>query len=132
MTATQFPIWREWHLSPARMFVIGLELRPSEDKMKRLFAVILVGIALASVSWAQATQPSTTTQNTTAQTSNTSTTHHHHTYTNSSGEKVRSPEHSSTIPADATARCADGTYSFSKHHRGTCSHHGGVSQWLRQ
>ncbi len=29
-----------------------------------------------------------------------------------------------------TARCADGTFSYSAHHQGTCSHHGGVAQWL--
>lgn len=28
-----------------------------------------------------------------------------------------------------TARCVDGTYSYSAHHRGTCSWHGGVAQW---
>jgi hypothetical protein len=33
-------------------------------------------------------------------------------------------------PAGATALCKDGTYSFSKTHSGTCSHHGGVAQWL--
>lgn len=33
-------------------------------------------------------------------------------------------------PEGATAQCRDGTYSFSAHRRGTCSHHGGVSQWL--
>ena len=33
-------------------------------------------------------------------------------------------------PPGATARCADGTYSFSQHHAGTCSHHGGVAAWL--
>jgi Protein of unknown function (DUF3761) len=33
-------------------------------------------------------------------------------------------------PPGATARCRDGTYSFSKHHSGTCSHHGGVAAWL--
>jgi hypothetical protein len=32
--------------------------------------------------------------------------------------------------AGATARCRDGTYSYAKHHRGACSHHGGVAQWL--
>ena len=31
----------------------------------------------------------------------------------------------------ATAICADGTYSYSASRRGTCSHHGGVAQWLR-
>lgn len=31
----------------------------------------------------------------------------------------------------ATALCNDGTYSYSVHHRGTCSHHGGVAVWYR-
>ena len=43
------------------------------------------------------------------------------------------------IPASASgerrhperlARCNDGTYSYSQTHSGTCSHHGGVAQWL--
>ena len=29
-------------------------------------------------------------------------------------------------PAEATARCNDGTYSYALHHQGACSHHGGV------
>src|SRR5947208_9284651 len=33
-------------------------------------------------------------------------------------------------PPGATARCNDGTYSYSQHRSGTCSHHGGVAQWL--
>ena len=33
-------------------------------------------------------------------------------------------------PPGATAQCRDGTYSFSQHHSGTCSHHGGVARWL--
>lgn len=33
-------------------------------------------------------------------------------------------------PPNATARCRDGDYSYSRHHSGTCSGHGGVSQWL--
>ncbi|HZQ29492.1 MAG TPA: DUF3761 domain-containing protein [Patescibacteria group bacterium] len=35
-----------------------------------------------------------------------------------------------TVPNGASAICRDGTYSFSQHRRGTCSHHGGVAQWL--
>lgn len=31
----------------------------------------------------------------------------------------------------ATAICYDGWVSHSQHRRGTCSHHGGVRQWLR-
>lgn len=30
----------------------------------------------------------------------------------------------------ATAKCKDGTYSHSQHHTGSCSHHGGVAEWL--
>jgi len=33
-------------------------------------------------------------------------------------------------PPGATAQCRDGTYSFSRHHSGTCSYHGGVAVWL--
>jgi hypothetical protein len=33
-------------------------------------------------------------------------------------------------PAGATAQCRDGSYSFSLHHSGTCSSHGGVAQRL--
>lgn len=33
----------------------------------------------------------------------------------------------SSAPA---AHCRDGTYSFSTHLRGTCSHYGGVDTWL--
>jgi len=33
-------------------------------------------------------------------------------------------------PPGATAICRDGDYSFSTHHSGTCSRHGGVRQWI--
>ena len=33
-------------------------------------------------------------------------------------------------PPGATARCRDGTYSYSQHHAGACSHHRGVATWL--
>jgi Protein of unknown function (DUF3761) len=33
-------------------------------------------------------------------------------------------------PPGATAVCRDGSYSFSQTHSGTCSHHGGVAEWL--
>jgi hypothetical protein len=52
------------------------------------------------------------------------------TYVNSSGNTVCSPYASSSAPAGATAKCNDGTYSFSQHHSGTCSSHGGVAEWL--
>ncbi len=52
------------------------------------------------------------------------------TYVNSAGNTVCSPYNSPSAPAGATAQCGDGTYSFSQSHSGTCSHHGGVAQWL--
>ncbi|MDR1847644.1 MAG: DUF3761 domain-containing protein [Bacteroidales bacterium] len=51
-------------------------------------------------------------------------------YTNSYGERVQSPTKYDSAPAGATALCRDGTYSFSRNRRGTCSHHGGVAKWL--
>jgi Protein of unknown function (DUF3761) len=58
------------------------------------------------------------------------TTHNH--YVNRDGDVVHSPSStiSGTVPAGASAQCGDGTYSFSRNHRGTCSHHGGVARWL--
>jgi uncharacterized protein YgiM (DUF1202 family) len=53
-----------------------------------------------------------------------------HYYTNSSGNSVQSPTQYASPPSGASAKCADGTYSFSQHRRGTCSHHGGVIKWL--
>ena len=52
------------------------------------------------------------------------------TYVNSAGNTVCSPEVADSAPAGATAKCGDGTYSFSQSRRGTCSSHGGVAAWL--
>jgi len=53
-------------------------------------------------------------------------------YTNKEGKTVHSPAHSTSgdIPKGASAQCRDGTYSFSQHRSGTCSHHGGVAKWV--
>jgi hypothetical protein len=51
-------------------------------------------------------------------------------YLNSDGSCVHRPEQAPTAPTGATAKCEDGTYSFSKHHSGTCSGHGGVAEFL--
>jgi Rieske Fe-S protein len=54
------------------------------------------------------------------------------TYVNSDGNTIHSPAYSNSgVPAGASAQCRDGTYSFSQHRSGTCSHHGGVMQWLQ-
>jgi len=52
------------------------------------------------------------------------------TYVNSAGNTVCRPEVSTEAPAGATAKCQDGTWSFSQSRRGTCSSHGGVAEWL--
>ncbi|HEV3358333.1 MAG TPA: DUF3761 domain-containing protein [Pseudonocardiaceae bacterium] len=51
-------------------------------------------------------------------------------YVNSDGQCVPDPVAADSPPAGATAKCNDGTYSFSKHHSGTCSGHHGVAEWL--
>ncbi len=48
-------------------------------------------------------------------------------YVNVSGNCVHRP---SSNPSGASAKCRDGSYSYSQHRRGTCSGHGGVAQWL--
>ena len=55
-----------------------------------------------------------------------------HGYRNSQGERVPSPTWTKNgqAPSGASAQCADGSYSFSRSRRGTCSHHGGVMRWL--
>lgn len=56
----------------------------------------------------------------------------HRHYRAKDGHEVHSPARSThdQVPAGASAKCRDGTYSFSQHRRGTCSHHGGVGSWL--
>ena len=51
-------------------------------------------------------------------------------YTNVDGNEVQSPTYYPSQPEGASARCGDGSYSFSQHRQGTCSHHGGVDEWL--
>lgn len=57
----------------------------------------------------------------------------HGSYTNKAGNQVHSPAHTKdgNVPSGASAKCRDGSYSFSRSHRGTCSRHGGVSAWLK-
>ena len=51
-------------------------------------------------------------------------------YTDIDQHVVQAPTRYTIAPANATALCWDGTYSFSHHSRGTCSRHGGVKKWL--
>lgn len=58
------------------------------------------------------------------------TSHRHHKAND--GQEVHSPARSThdQMPAGASAKCRDGTYSFSQHRQGTCSQHSGVAIWL--
>jgi Protein of unknown function (DUF3761) len=51
-------------------------------------------------------------------------------YRNVDGVCVNRPVAAPGPPPGATAKCKDGTYSFSQHRQGTCSGHGGVAVWL--
>lgn len=48
-------------------------------------------------------------------------------YRNVDGNCVHRP---SSSPSGASAKCRDGSYSYSQNRRGTCSGHGGVASWL--
>ncbi|MCU1367107.1 MAG: hypothetical protein JWL72_270 [Ilumatobacteraceae bacterium] len=48
------------------------------------------------------------------------------TYKNVNGKCVKKP---GSAPAGASAKCKDGTYSYSTHRSGTCSGHKGVATW---
>jgi hypothetical protein len=56
----------------------------------------------------------------------------HGCYVNRYGNSVHRPSrtHNGAPPTRATALCGDGTYSFSQHASGTCSHHRRVQSWL--
>lgn len=53
------------------------------------------------------------------------------------GKAKKIPAKPSSAPVNVTpgngaiAKCNDGTFSYSLHHRGTCSHHHGVAIWYR-
>lgn len=56
----------------------------------------------------------------------------HSCYSNVDRHEVHQPAKplDGSVPIRATAQCSDGEYSFSEHHSGTCSRHGGVAKWF--
>ena len=50
-------------------------------------------------------------------------------YRNSSGHVIHSPSCGRAEEGRAAAVFRDGSVSYSEHHRGTCSRHGGVARW---
>jgi hypothetical protein len=105
--------------------------------MKCVLLSLLLSLALVAQLGSQQTQSATQQQNGAATSSkaqnnqsNNPNCTYNGTYVNSKGQTVTRPENCSTAPQGATAQCRDGTYSFSRNRRGTCSHHGGVAKWL--
>ncbi len=54
-------------------------------------------------------------------------------YVNVDGKSIHSPTKTNdgAVPPGASAKCRDGSYSFSTHHTGTCSGHQGVAEWVK-
>ncbi len=100
-------------------------------KLTNAIAALLTALLLlhGPLSYAKAPLEDTTKQSRTQPNENDLESHGH--YVNKTGQTVHSPTKtkSGQVPAGASAQCRDGTYSFSKHRSGTCSHHGGVGQW---
>lgn len=92
--------------------------------------IALIGLALATAALGAPTAQARDHHGHSRSVREASLTSHGH-YRNVSGHTVHSPSRTVTgrAPAHWTAQCGDGSYSFSEHHQGTCSHHGGVSAW---
>jgi hypothetical protein len=91
-------------------------------------ALVLVAALLCSSAFAKPPAPAAPAAS--AQADEAQLVEHGH-YVNKFGRAVHSPVHSvdGSAPNGATAKCRDGTRSFSQHHRGTCSHYGCVAGW---
>lgn len=83
----------------------------------------------STVTTQQPTQPQIQRQIPVAPLTNTNLSNNNY-YKNVDGNTVHSPAYSESVPVGASAKCGDGTYSFSQNRRGTCSRHGGVVTWL--
>jgi Protein of unknown function (DUF3761) len=96
-----------------------------------LFLLLTLGFSVTAVG--QQTQSATPQQGTQSVTNGLTQLIEQGSYVNRDGVVVHSPAHtvSGAVPPGASAQCRDGSYSFSLHHSGTCSHHGGVSNWLK-
>lgn len=94
--------------------------------MKKILVLILLSLCIT-----QAVEASTTKHHAAPVVTNEAQLVEHGSYTNKAGNTVHSPAHTTNgkAPAGASAKCGDGSYSFSQSHRGTCSRHGGVAEW---
>jgi len=99
----------------------------------RVCLFLALSLGLSATVMGQQAQPATPQQATQRVTKGSAQLIEQGSYVNRDGLVVHSPAHtvSGAVPPGASAQCQDGSYSFSLHHRGTCSHHGGVSQWVK-
>jgi hypothetical protein len=99
----------------------------------RICLFSLMALGLSTIAMGQQAQPDTSSQATPGVTNGSTQLIEQGTYVNRDGVVVHDPAHtvSGAVPPGASAQCRDGSYSFSLHHSGTCSHHGGVSQWIK-
>ena len=95
--------------------------------MKRLLVPLILLCLLVTKGQGQVAQP---TQQLGSAKTNQTTSQPPHYYRNRDGQSVKGPVRALSAPAGATAQCRDGSWSFSQHRQGTCSHHGGVASWL--
>lgn len=95
-----------------------------------LFLMVVLGISVTAAG--QQAQPTVPQPETQSVTNGSTQLIEQGSYVNRDGVVVHSPAHtvSGAVPPGAPAQCRDGSYSFSLHHRGTCSRHGGVAKWL--
>lgn len=99
----------------------------------RIGLFLMLALGASTAAWSQQAQPVGSQQGTQSVTNGSTQLIEQGSYVNRDGIVVHSPAHtvSGAVPPGASAQCRDGSYSFSLHHSGTCSHHGGVSQWLK-
>lgn len=103
----------------------AINTAPETDR-KPLSEIITPDVAPAAAVIETQPEPTESTSDTPAPTPTSTPTY----YINTDGNKIQSPTYYNSAPAGATAQCGDATYSFSQHRSGTCSHHGGVGEWL--
>ena len=97
--------------------------RMDRELMVRILGILAITLALMSPAAVEARRPDHAYQQTNSYDGGGY-------YTARSGHQVRRPVKASRSPRGASAQCRDDSWSFSESHRGTCSHHGGVSRWL--
>lgn len=100
-------------------------------RLINFFFAALLGVSSLVPAYAQLQPPASNPSTKKSEPDESKLTSHRH-YTNKAGQTTHSPSKSidDKVPNGASAKCRDGTYSFSQSHRGTCSRHGGVARWL--